>query len=413
MVADESGATIVTQDHNGTTITVVQPSSDMGLADQDYGYVVVDGAILAGDVASIEEALDGNGANGLSTNPDFAAAKAALPGDHLIFGFADVRASLGSTLDSMESVDESGMLAAAGRIYEQVLPAVVRRRGPGRGREARVRVRPPAQQRAGRGGQPGRPDRRDGPRRHRVPRDRPDIGVRMQAIRGLFAAEPAFDEVLGQIDQALGIVGGFDAATGWIGDVGVAITRQGEAVDGGLIIEPADAAKAERLFTSLRSLIELGAGGMLTFEEEDYNGTTIVSVDLTQIAGMGAGMGGLDPSMLPSELKLAWAVADDVVVMGVGPQFVKDVLDARTGESLADQPRYAALIDAAGAENTGVLWLDIAGIRGMIEPLLPAEAITEYERDLKPYVESLDAFGGATVVGTDVDRATLYLTVTE
>jgi hypothetical protein len=315
----------------------------------------------------------------------------------------------------MESLDDSGMLVALGNIYEQVVPAW-----------SAVEVRAEDGNLVFESVLPhstvlGETTNRVDPIAAMAPADTvflgtgSDIGVRMQAIRDLFAAEPAFEEVLGQIDQALGIVGGFDAATGWIGDVGIAVTRQGEAVDGGLIIEPTDAASAERLFTSLRSLIEVGAGGMLTFEQEDYNGTTIVSVDLTQLAGMGAGMGGLDPSMLPSdfELELAWAVADDVVVMGVGPQFVKDVLDARTGESLADQPRYTALIDAAGAENAGVLWLDIAGIRGMIEPLLPAEATAEYERDLKPYVEALDAFGGATVVGTDVDRVILYLTTAE
>ena len=125
-----------------------------------------------------------------------------------------------------------------------------------------------------------------------------DLGARLQAIKAMFDAEPAFDEVIAQIDQALGIVGGFDAATGWIGDAGIAITRQGDAIDGGFIIAPTDAADAERLFTSLQSLIQVGAGGMLTFEEEVYNGTTIVSLDLTELAGLGAGMGGLDAGIL-------------------------------------------------------------------------------------------------------------------
>ena len=49
----------------------------------------------------------------------------------------------------------------------------------------------------------------------------------------------------------------------------------------------------------------------------------------------------------------------------------------------------------------------------MVEPLLPEEVAAEYDRDVKPYVTPLDAFGGATIVGTDVDRAKLYLTVSE
>jgi hypothetical protein len=411
-VVTESGATTVTQDHGGTTITVVQQPEGIGIDLPDYGYAVAGDVILAGDVPSIEAALDCAGAGGLATTEAYQAARAALPGDHLVFGWVDYSTALAS-FDALESLDDSGMVEALGRVYAQILPpwAGVSLRAED-GRLVMESVSPHV---AALGDAENRVD----PIAAMAPADTiflgtgSDIGARLQALKALFEGEAAFEEVIGQVDQALGIVGGFDAATGWIGDVGVAITRQGEAVDGGLIIQPTDAAAAERLFTSLRSLVEVGAGGMLTFEQEDYNGTTIVTLDLTALAGLGAGMGGVDESMLPDELKLAWAVADDVVVMGVGPQFVKDVLDARGGDSLADQERYAAVVGGAAAENTGVYWLDIAAVRGMVEPLLSDEDATDYERDVKPYLEPLDAWGGATVAGADLDRTTLYLTVTE
>ena len=411
-VIADTGATTVTQDHNGTTITVVQAGADMGIDLPDYGYAVVDTVVLAGDVTSIEAALDGNGAGGLATTAEYQAARAALPGDHIMFAYSEPLAALASVGD-LGSLDESGMVEAAAGIYEQLLPAWAA--FSVKAEDGRLVVESVAPHSTALGDSANRVD----PIAALAPADTvflatgSDVGAKLQALKGLFAAEPAFADVVGQIDQALGIVGGFDAATGWIGDAGIAITRTDDQVGGGVIIEPTDAAAAERMFTSLRSLIEIGAGGMLTFEQEDYNGTTIVSLDLTELAGLGAGMGGLDAGMLPDQLGLAWAVEDDVVVLGVGTQFVKDVLDARAGESLADQDRFAALIDAAGAENTGVMWLDIAGIRGTVESFLPEDAAAAYERDIKPYLEPLDAIGGSTVVSTDLDRTTVYLTTTE
>jgi hypothetical protein len=239
-----------------------------------------------------------------------------------------------------------------------------------------------------------------------------DLGARLKTVRGMFDAEPAFKDVLAQVDKAMGIVGGFDAATGWIGDFGIVITRQGAAVDGGVIIAPTNAGDANRLLTSIRSLVEVGAGSSLTFGEESYAGTTIVTLDLSSLANLGAAMGGGESSGIPSDLKLAWAVSDNVVVMGVGPQFVKDVLDARSGESLAKQARYSSLVNAAGAQNSGVIWVDPTAIRGMVEPLLPADAKSSYEKDLKPYLEPFDAVVGVTVAGDSLDRVTVYLTVT-
>ena len=411
-VIAETNATTVTRDHNGTTITVVETGAEMGIDLPDYGYAVVGTVVLAGDVPSIEAAIDANGAGGLSTTPDYQAARAALPGDHIVFGYTEPLAALGA-LGDLGSLDPTGMAEGAAGIYEQLLPAWAATSL--KAQDGRLVMESVAPHSTALGESANRVDpiAALAPAHTVVLATGSDVGARLQALKTLFAAEPAFEEVVGQIDQALGIVGGFESATGWIGDAGIAVTHKDGVVGGGVIIEPTDAAAAERLFTSLRSLIEVGAGGMLTFETEDYNGTTIVSLDLTELAGLGAGMGGLDVGMLPDEIDLALAVADDVVVLGVGPQFVKDVLDARAGASLADQARYTALIDAAGAENTGVMWLDIAALRGMVEPLLPADAAAAYERDLKPYVEPLDAIGGATVTSTDLDRTTVYLTVTE
>jgi hypothetical protein len=181
-------------------------------------------------------------------------------------------------------------------------------------------------------------------------------------------------------------------------------------VTGGLLIAPTDPTAAGRLLTTIRGLASLGLGDKLTFTEEPYAGTTIVSVDLASLASL-AGNGLGVPSNLSSDLRLAWAATDRVVAVGVGTDFVKDVLDTQDGESLATQPRFSDGLARAGASNSGVLWVDVAGLRQVAEPLLTGSSRTTYDTDIKPYVEPLDAIIGASVAGADVDRSTFVLVV--
>jgi hypothetical protein len=411
-IVAETKSTTKTETYDGTTITIVEPDAgDMGISLPEAGYALLDKVLIAGDVTSIKAAIDSKGQTGLSASEPFKAAQAALPGDHIAFMFADYKSSLLSSFDQFESFDDSGMIAALSGIYGEMLPpwAAVSVRAA----DGRLVVDSVLPHVAALGDATNKVDAIAA----MAPADTVflatghDVGARLQAVKAMFDDEPAFEEVLKQIDQALGLVGGFSAATGWIGDTGIVITRQGEAVDGGLVISPADGADAERLLTSLQTMVEIGAGSMLSFEKESYGGTTIVSLDLSAIAAMGAGMGGLPAESIPDDLTLAWAVANDVVVMGVGPQFVKDVLDARTGDSLAKQARYSTLVGAAGNENAGVVWVDMTSIRVMIEPVLPGEIKTQYETDVKPYLEPIDTVVGVTIAGETLDRSTMYLTV--
>jgi hypothetical protein len=131
---------------------------------------------------------------------------------------------------------------------------------------------------------------------------------------------------------------------------------------------------------------------------------------------MGMGMGG---QPLPTEgvpegrAELAWAVTDQVVVIGVGPSFVRAVLDAGPGASLAENARYQALIGQVGAENVGSFWFDITGVRELAEQFGAQEpdAMAEYERDYKPYLLPLDAIISANVRDGDRDRSTFIVTV--
>jgi len=253
--------------------------------------------------------------------------------------------------------------------------------------------------------------------------DAHDYGTTLRELIALFRAEPELQEAFTQIDDALAIVGGEQGLLGWMGDAGIAVARNGDGIHGGLIFTPTDRAEAERLLGTLRSFAQLGgAQAGIQIRDEDHNGTTVTILDAGDIGdlvnmGMGMGMGGapgLPPGTVPEgRAEIAWAATDQVVVIGVGPSFVRAVLDAGSGSSLADNARYQALIGQVGADNSGSFWLDITGIRELAEQFAAgdSESLAQYEREIQPYVLPLDAMVSATRVDGERDRSNFIVTV--
>ena len=209
-----------------------------------------------------------------------------------------------------------------------------------------------------------------------------------------------------------------------MGDTGVVVTAPGAMPMGGLVSIPTDAAAARQFFTTIRSFAALGGGQLgITVTDEDYDGTTVTTVDLgslEDLAGMAGALSGgevptVEPGSVPSTpVKLAFAATDEVVVIGTDPAFVKAVLDAGPGPSLADDARYQAAVGRVGAQHTSVSYLDIAAVRTYIETHLDemtAEERAEYEESIKPFLTPFDTFAAATVVGGDVNESHAVITV--
>ncbi len=239
-----------------------------------------------------------------------------------------------------------------------------------------------------------------------------DVGATLAELKTLLANEPDLADAVKQVDDALAMVGGFDAVTGWIGEAGVAITRDGSDIAGGLVVTPKDATDAERLMTQLKGFVQFGgAQSGVTVTDEAYAGTTITVIDLS-------GLGGMVDSMsegavqAPSDIKLAYAVTDKVVVIGYGTAFVKGVLDAQAGDSLATTDRFSTALTQAGTEHASLLWVDITGVRGAVEDLVPSDALGRYDSDVKPYLEALDSMISVAIPGDKVDRGTVIIRVT-
>ena len=73
------------------------------------------------------------------------------------------------------------------------------------------------------------------------------------------------------------------------------------------------------------------------------------------------------PACRTANVQLAYVATDEVIAIGSSPDFVKHVLDAGAGASLADDARYKGLLGRVDAEHSGVSFLDLAAIRGLIE----------------------------------------------
>jgi hypothetical protein len=232
-----------------------------------------------------------------------------------------------------------------------------------------------------------------------------DLAGMLTRAKDMAAGEPELQAGVQQLDDTLRIVGGWDAVVGWMGEGGVAVTRDGDSVGGGLVITPTDAADAERLLTQVRGLLALGGSQAgITVTEEEYAGTTITVV----------GLGGLTAFAqdLPSDATISYAATDEVVVVGYGTDFTKAVLDARSGASLAQTERFSAALAQAGTAHGALFWVDVIGIRDLAESHLSADERTRYEADAKPYLDAFDSVIGTFMPGTDLDRGTVIIRVT-
>jgi hypothetical protein len=242
-----------------------------------------------------------------------------------------------------------------------------------------------------------------------------DYGKTLMGGLDLYRSEPSLKPVADQIDQALGVLGGTDAALGWIGDTAIVVNVADDTPEGGVVILPTDPAKAKSFFTSIKSLVALGgAQAGATVREESYNGTTITIIDVGDIAAL-TSQAGLPPGVtLPGgKVEIAFATTDDLVVIGSGPAFVKHVLDTTTATSLGGDDRYRSLVSRAGT-GSSVVFVDIAAIRSHIEQALPTldpKAAADYENNIKPYLTPLDALIGSGSVDNDLTHSTFIITV--
>jgi hypothetical protein len=412
----KTGATTTTESYNGATMTVFAKADGPKAA-----LALIDGKVAAaGDIASVKAAVDTKGASGFASEPGPKAALESATGDYVGFAYVALRPLLDWSNGLSKAIPQSDgtPVAPLGAAIAKAIPdwsaywlrfendAVVMQAaapspataiGPTENRTSAVVEHIPATA--------------------ILASTSNDFGKTLKQALDLARSDANAKPVFDKVDQALGLIGGEDAALGWAGDTAFVVNVSDGTPEGGLIVAPTDKVAAGHLFTALRTFIALGGSQQgISVRDEPYNGATITVVDLGDIgdrAGMAGGMVSGALKLPSGHIEIAYAVTDDVVVIGSSPSFVKHVLDTTKATSLGSNARYTNLVDRAGA-STGTTFVDITAIRGLIEKAAgsadPAE-LAKYEKDIKPFLVPFDAMVASSSVSGDLHRSVIYVTV--
>ena len=418
----KSGAKTTSETYAGASLTVFSETGGAKAA-----FALLDGKVaVLGDLVSVKAAVDTKGESGFAKEPGPKAAFDAASRDYVGFVYVALRPLLDwSTELSKSMATQLGGATATSALSDsmlKVLPewgaywlrfesdAVVMEAasprsdtavGPTEGRTSKVIDHIPSSA--------------------LVASISNDSGKTLTQTLDLYRKDASLKPALDQVDQALALVGGADVAFGWAGDTAIVIDAAGGTPQGGLIVVPTDKAAADRLFTALRAFIGIGGAQQgITVHDETYNGTTITIVDLGDIGKLAgkAGMAGSAASGLTTlptgQVEIAFAVTDDVVVVGSGPGFVKGVIDTTRATSLGASERYVKLAGRAGS-GTGSTFVDITAIRELVEKAAAGKAdpaaYARYQKEFKPFLVPFDAMIASGSISGDLSRSVIYVTV--
>lgn len=410
-ILDEASAKTDDRTCDGVTVHVARVTSPVPMP--DYGWAVLgDKILVAGDLDSVRLAIATKGTTGLSADATFQKASAALTGDHVGFFYEAARSIMqqaggagGDTPDAKALTEFSGLLqdfvpewmvgdlkAANGDfVIDTAQPKGSLQAATNRASDLAALA----------------------PAKTVALVDSHDLGKTLAALHDKASADPQLQAYVKQLDSALSLAGGVSGTVGWIGDAGIAVTRDGAKVSGGLLVRPDDAAAATRLFGQLRGLIDLaGPNSGLKASDQDYKGVKLTSIDLSAMVPALESSMGTSGVTVPPDLQLVYAVTDKVVVLTLDPSFAKAVIDAsQGGDSLAKDARFSALVGQAGTSNVGMAWIDVTAVRELAEGSLPSAERTRYEADVRPYLLPLDAVVSASVVDGDLIRGTMVVSL--
>lgn len=419
-VVAAAGGSRSTTTHGSVEVTVIEAASDEA---PDAAYATVGPVLALGDLASVTASIDTGGRGGLASSASFQAAARSLPGDRLGFYWMDL-AAVASWSTAMQGRLDGGTTApmpALPAFLDDMTPAWVAGAVRADGDALVIETRSPHVA-AISGDAANRASTLAGlvPANTMLLAASHDVSGNVDRLLRLLRSDPEIASGVEEVESALGILGGVDGIAGWIGDLGIVVVPEGSGVAGGVVIDPTDRAAAERLLTTLRSFVAFAGGSAgISIRDETHGPATITILTIEnagQLLALAQAMGSTDlPSAVAPAVtvELAWAVTDEVVVLGSSPSFVRTVLDVPGTDSLAENDRFAALVERAGREHSGLLWVDVAAARGLVEGMLSGDERTEYEREIRPYVEALDAVLGTQVTGSDVDASSILVTVSE
>ena len=416
----KSGSKTTTETYNGATLTVFEAVGGVQPA-----FAVIDGkVVVVGDIASVKGAVDTKGAGAFSKEPGPKAALAASTGDHVGYMYVAIRPLMdwSKQVSELQATQSGAPAMALGDAFLKAIPDwgafALRFQSDAIVLESTApRAETPL----------GPTENRTSTILEHVPSSAivasvtNDYGKTIKQVLDLYRSEPSFKPMFDQLDKGLGLVGGTDAAIGWAGDTAIVVTVAGWDARG----RPDRRADRQgrgrssvhrRCARSSPSAAPSRASRSATrptTARRSRSSTSAISRSCRRWPARAAGLSTLPG--LKGHIEIAYAVTDQVVVLGSGPGFVKHVLDTTKDTSLASNERYTKVADRAG-KGVGTSFVDITAIRGMIEKFakdsgVEPAAMAKYETDVKPFLVPFDALFLSGTGGNDINHSSIYLTV--
>jgi hypothetical protein len=396
-VSKELGGTQTTETYAGGEITIVS-----GTLENDLAFAVRDGVLVLGPVKTVKASLDTAGSSAVASSESFTAAHKTAPTAYLGYGYVDLKAIAEASLAT--AGDQANLPAACLDLVVGKIPAW----GAGF-----VRAEDDALAMTATVSTPGATSTAKNtasaiaahlPASTVAAIEVRDLGAGLVAaldgLKTTLACDPSMADAIDQLEQALAAVGGAEAVIGWADDTAIAATVDGTAFGGGLAATVSDEAAATGALDQVKALLALaGTGAGITSREEAYGDGTLLVITVPPDA-----MGSPVP-------EIAATVQGGVFVLGT-IDFVKAVVDTDAAGSLAKDPVYERAIALAGGDGMSDAFVDIAGILVGVEAMLPPEAKSQYETEIKPFLEPFEAFASVVEVpgATTESRAVITFT---
>lgn len=410
---EAQGNTFSSADHHGVTIWSLDldPSSFFPMSDVSFAYALTDGQlVLASGREPVEAVLDAaRGARErLVDVSEVADLLATLPAERVGAAIVNGAAMLADLRAELEATQPE--LAEALQAYLAALPPYS---------VASVRFDQDAvllDSAAGLGEGAFRPVNGPRPLAERVPddailfADASSLGAgleqAMAAMRSMLAVGPMGEEQMVSLEQVEAALGaGLTELVSWIGSGAVVAGWEGEEPYFGLLLEAEDPDAARRRLDQLRALAELASqegGGDVQVTTEDVGGVEVTTLRFGDTGSMLLGT---------FDVVVEYALDGDVAILGVGDRYVRDALALDAGSSLAASDRFAAVVDRfGGADNAGVMFLDLAGLREAVETATDVDGEPGYA-EARPNLLPFDYLGGVICAdgGWAVSRMGLVL----
>jgi hypothetical protein len=222
-------------------------------------------------------------------------------------------------------------------------------------------------------------------------------------IKNLLACSTAQSGSGGPLPSGLDILGGansdqiFEQFLGakpedyfnFLDDAALGVTYTDNKASGGIVAAVDDQATATQRVDKLVALLQMvgqfggsQSGTQITTQDADHNGVKVTTVTVTTVD---------QPNVGAQPATFQVATANNRFYLGLN-DFVTGALDQQASDSLSSSARYQKAISGAPADNSGILYVDVAGALGAYEDELPADTKQDFETNKKPFLDPLSSF---------------------